>query len=207
MEFGTDLTECARVVADGGVAVVATDTLYGLVADIRCQQAVGRVLAIKGREAGRGVPVLVKHAVQAAEITAFTDEAKLLADAFWPGGLTLVLPTMGSVDRRLHGPGSTVGIRVPDSEIVGCIIDVVGAPITGTSANLSGQAPAATAREAADMFGNAVDYVLDTAVGAAVASTIINLSQKPPIVIREGVIAMPELRVLVPDICVAADEV
>ena len=57
------------------------------------------------------------------------------------------------------------------------------------------------------MLGNAVDYVLDTAVGAAVASTIINLSQKPPIVIREGVIAMPELRVLVPDICVAADEV
>lgn len=207
MELGTDLTQCARVVADGGVVVIATDTLYGLAANIHCAHAVGRVLAIKGREVGRGVPVLARDTAQVAEISVFTDNAKLLGDVFWPGGLTMVLPTVGSVDRRLQGAGSTVGIRVPDSEIVRHIIDVVGAPLTGTSANLAGEPPPATARAAADMLGDAVDYVLDTAVGTAVASTIIDLGQKPPVVIREGVITMAELRALVPEVCMAAHEV
>ena len=205
MEFGPDVTRCARIVSDGGVAVVATDTLYGLVANIHCTEAVGRVLAIKGREIGRGIPVLANDREQAAKISEFGDDAKRLSDVFWPGGLTMVLPASGSIDHRLHGPGSTVGIRVPDSDVVQLIIEIVGAPITGTSANYAGELPPETAKAAADVLGNDVDYVLNTEVGSGTASTIIHLGQTPPVVLREGVIASRELGAILPGLRLAPD--
>ena len=205
MEFGTDVTRCAQIVSAGGVAVVATDTLYGLAANIHCAEAVGRVLTIKGREIGRGIPVLANDWEQAAEITEFGDEARRLSDVFWPGGLTMVLPASESIDHRLQGPASTVGIRVPDSNVVQRIIEIVGAPITGTSANYAGELPPSTAQAAADVLGNDVDYVLNTEVGSGTASTIIHLGQTPPVVLREGVIASRELSAILPGLRLAPD--
>lgn len=205
MEFGPDVTRCAQIISDGGVAVIATDTLHGLAANIHCAHAVGRVLAIKDRDTGRGIPILAKDTAQATELTEFVDDAKLLSDAFWPGGLTMVLPASSSIDHRLQGPGSTVGIRVPDSDVIRLIINIVGAPITGTSANYAGELPPTTAKAAADALGNDVDYVLNTDLTSGAASTIIHLGQTPPVVIREGVIASRELRAILPGLRVAAD--
>ena len=104
MAIAADVARCAKLLADGGVAAIPTDTLYGLAASIRAPEAVGRVLAIKTRSPGGGVPVLVASAAQAAHFAEMSPEARRLAQAFWPGAVTLVLPAR---------PGLTAGCSVP----------------------------------------------------------------------------------------------
>ena len=192
------VTRCATLLANGGVAAIPTDTLYGLAASIGAPQAVARVLGIKTRDPGAGIPVLVESAAQAGEIADMSPNARRLARAFWPGAVTLVLPARPGVDRRLLGPEGTVGVRVPASGVVRELIRRVGAPLTGTSANLHNQPPPMTAQAAADAVGTLVDMVLDGGSGAGAPSTVIDLAQDPPLILRAGAVDAPTIQALVP---------
>ena len=192
------VARCARLLAAGGVAAIPTDTLYGLAASIRAPEAVARVLGIKTRDPGAGIPVLVASVAQAGEIADLSPEARRLARAFWPGALTLVLPAGPCVDRRLLGPDGTVGVRVPASGVVRDLIRLVGAPLTGTSANLHNQPPPMTAQAAAVAVGHVVDLVLDGGPGAGAPSTVIDLAHDPPLILRAGAVDAPAIRAVVP---------
>lgn len=198
MASATAVARCARVLADGGVAAIPTDTLYGLAASIRAPEAVARVLRIKTRNPGTGIPVLVESAAQAGEIADMSPAAHRLARAFWPGATTLVLPANPSVDRRLLGPERTIGVRVPASGVVRELIRLVGAPLTGTSANLHGKPPPMTAPAATDAVGTLVDLVVDGGPGAGAPSTVIDLAQDPPLILRAGAVDAPTIQAVVP---------
>ena len=198
MAIAADLARCAKLLADGGVAAIPTDTLYGLAASIRAPKAVGRVLAIKTRSPGGGVPVLVASAAQAAHFAEMSHEARRLAQAFWPGAVTLVLPARPGVDRRLLGPDGTIGVRVPASDVVRDLVRLVGAPLTGTSANEHDEPPPLTAQEANDAVGHLVDLVLDGGAGGGAPSTVIDLATDPPHILRAGAVDPPTIQAIVP---------
>ena len=200
MASAAEVTRCARLLAAGGVAAIPTDTLYGLAASIRAPDAVARVLRIKRRSPGGGVPVLVESAAQAAEIADLSPGARRLAQAFWPGAVTLVLPARPDVDRRLLGPNGTVGVRVPAAAVVRDLVRLVGAPLTGTSANEHDQPPPMTAQAAGDAVGRLVDLVLDGGAGGGAPSTVIDLARDPPRILRSGAVDAPTIQAVVHDV-------
>ena len=105
--------ECAEVIAAGGVAVIPTDTLYGLAASISNPDAVARVVAIKGHVVDRGMPVLLASAEHVSLVGTAVPFLAELGTAFWPGGLTLVVPALADVTPLVTDARGTVAVRVP----------------------------------------------------------------------------------------------
>jgi L-threonylcarbamoyladenylate synthase len=153
------------------------------------------VLVVKGRSAGRGLPVLLADAAAAhALVGAWPPVADVLVARFWPGALTLVLPRTSRVPDRVAA-GETVAVRVPDHPRTRALIRAAGCPLIGTSANRAGEPPATTAQEAVAALGTVVDVILDggpSPVGRP--STVLDLSA-PPVarVLRAGAIRRDQL--------------
>ncbi len=180
------------------MAAVPTDTLYGLAASIALPHAVARVLQIKGRAAARGMPVLLASTEQAAHVGEAPRYFAQLGAAFWPGGLTLVIRALPGVDRGVQDGRGTVAVRVPGMTVTRELARLVGAPLTGTSANPSAQPPPASAQEARASLGDSVDFVLDGGSVGGTPSTIIDLTTEPVRLIRAGAVPIQELRRIVP---------
>lgn len=193
-EIGRDVAEAARILREGGVVVFPTDTLYGLGAGVWNAVAVERVAAIKGRDRGRGLPVLLAEPGDAISLTEGSPALEALAEAFWPGGLTVVAPAREGVNGLILGPGGTVGLRVPDSEMARRLIRLARTQLTGTSANRGGSPPPVSAQAAWEELGTEVDYVLDGGQAGGQASTVVDISRDPPAVLREGGVTLAELR-------------
>jgi len=127
------------ILRDGGLVAFPTDTVYGLGACARLPEAVARVYDAKHRPRDMALPLLLAHTGQINTVASEVPEiAWLLADRFWPGALTLVLHRSGSVLDVVTGGGATVAVRVPAHPVPLALIEGVGAPVVGTSANLSG---------------------------------------------------------------------
>ena len=195
---GGGVRECAEVIATGGVAVIPTDALYGLAASISNPDAVARVLAIKGRAVDRGMPVLLASAEQVSLVGTSVSFLAELATAFWPGGLTLVVPALADVTPLVTDARGTVGVRVPGMPATRELARLVGSPLTGTSANRAGEPPPVTADEAVAAIGSHVDHVLDGGRVGGRPSSIVDLTTDPPQVLRAGAIHITELRQIVP---------
>ena len=194
------IDRCARVIGGGGVAVVPTDTLYGLAASITNAEAVARVAAIKGRALGTGMPVLLASSEQVAVVGADAPFLQELGAAFWPGGLTLVIPARPEIDPQITDARRTVAVRVPGMAVTREICRRAGAPITGTSANRHGDPPPTTAAEAHAALGDAVDALLDGGPVGGTASTIVDLTGDRPRILRAGAVSWDELRRIAPGI-------
>jgi L-threonylcarbamoyladenylate synthase len=173
----------------GLVVAYPTDTLYGLAADPRSSDAVDRLFALKGRAADKTTPLIAADVEQARRHVRITPLASRLASLFWPGPLTLVLESVGSVDARVLGERSTVAIRVPDQPLAQALARAAEHPITSTSANRSGGAPTAEPDEVARQLPS-LDVLLDggPARGGA-ASTIVDATGHVPVLLRAGAIA------------------
>ncbi len=182
------------------MAAAPTDTLYGLAASIDHPAALARVLRIKRRGAGQGVPLLLASAAQLEQVARPTALSQRLTEAFWPGALTLVLPAAPGVDARLLGPGGTVGVRVPAAAVMRELIAQVGAPLTGPSANRRGAPPPASAQDALAAVGDAVDYVLDGGPAGGDPSTVLDLTSDPPRILRSGAVSAASLRTYAADV-------
>ena len=186
MDAGT-VDRIVAVLEAGGVVVIPTDTVYGLAALPTDAGASARLFALKGR--GADVPVAV--------LCASTEQALALADEpaapgvaavaarWWPGPLTLVLPRRPDVELHLGEPRHTIGLRVPDDDLVRAVADRVG-PIAATSANRHGQPTAVTALEATEQLGPDVDLVVDGGRLEGRSSTVIDATTSPWRVLREG---------------------
>jgi L-threonylcarbamoyladenylate synthase len=183
-----DPLEAARVLADGGVVAFPTETVYGLGAHAERPEAVARVFAIKGRPAGH--PLIV-HGADAGVLDRYAGRiptgARALAEAFWPGPLTLVVPRAAAVPDAVTGGLETVGLRVPDQPLAQAMLAELGAGVAAPSANLFGRTSPTTADHVRDDLGAQVDLILDggpCAVG--VESTILDLAGDEPTILRSG---------------------
>jgi len=158
--------------AVGGVVGLPTDTLYGLVGDPAA------IYAAKQRPAEVHLPVLVADRAAVADLAGrrVPPLAARLMDAFWPGGLTVVVP---------RADGSTVGVRCPDHPVALAVCRAAG-PLPSSSANLHGQPPLTTAAEVATAFGAAVAVVLDAGPCAGAPSTVVDCTGERPALLRLG---------------------
>ena len=179
----------------GGVVAIPTDTLYGLAASAVDPDAVARVFAIKGRPAGMAMPVLLADAedmdLYASDVS---EVARELARRFWPGPLSLVLRRSAALPDAATAGGDTVALRVPDHPVPRAIARRLGAPITGTSANPSGQPPATTAAAVHEQLGDAVDLVVDAGESPiGEGSTVLDATGPTLIVLREGAVSITDI--------------
>ena len=187
--------EAVELLRAGLIVAVPTDTVYGIAADLSLPDAIERLFAAKGRPPERAVAVLLADAVQASVLGVMGPAASLLAERFWPGGLTLVLPVRS--EARLPGVlaagAPTIGVRVPDHPAPRAIAAVLG-PLPTTSANRSGEADARDAAEIAERLGSAVALVLDGGpIRGGPASTVVDCSVALPVVLRAGAIPPAEI--------------
>jgi L-threonylcarbamoyladenylate synthase len=154
------ITEAAEVLRRGGVVAYPTDTLYGLGVDPRCDAAVERLFALKGRGAGAAIALIAADAAQAEGAGRFGPVDRRLAAAFWPGPLTIVVPAAAAFSPLLS-PRGTVGVRVPAHAVARALACALGECLTATSANRSGEMAAVTADEVSGTFGGGIDLLLD----------------------------------------------
>jgi len=183
----TELVEHAvSVLRGGGIVVYPTDTLYGLGSDATDVKAVKRIFEIKGRPYSQPLPVLVSGIKMVEE---FADEvpqvARLLAERFWNGALTIVV----WAKRLSHLGSEKVGFRSPAHEVPLEVVLRLGRPIVGTSANVSGMTGAHDPDEIERWLGGRVDVILDCGrLIESPPSTVIDVTERPPKLIREGAI-------------------
>lgn len=157
--------EAARVLADGGIVLVPTETVVGLVAG---ERALSKLAQIKDRDAAKPIALLTNTADQAFALAREVPPlARKLADLYWPGPLTLVLE---SVD------GGTVGVRVPDHPVVAALLDAYGGHLYATSANMAGEPPPRALVDVDPRVSEAVDVVLEGQPGGGEPSAVVDLT-------------------------------
>ena len=154
--------EAVDLLRAGGIVAVPTDTVYGIAADMALPDAIERLFAAKRRPPEKAVAVLLADAGQAGMLGEIGPAARVLAERFWPGGLTLVLAIRPGIrlPRVLAGGARTIGVRVPDHPAPRALAAVLG-PLPTTSANVSGEPDARDAREVAARLGDALALVID----------------------------------------------
>ena len=193
--FEVELETAANLLREGGIAAVPTETLYGLAADAFNSLAIERVFAIKERPEGMALPVLLADLDQLSlAAKELPDAAFLLAEAYWPGPLTLVLRRAEGLPARLTAGADTVATRVPAHPAPRELARRLGRPITGTSANISGAPDPRTLDELRQQVGDRVDCLIEEGPApAGTASTIVDLSGGEPKLVREGAIPFTEI--------------
>jgi L-threonylcarbamoyladenylate synthase len=192
------IDEALSALRRGGLVAIPTETVYGLAADASNEEAVRRIFAVKGRPADHPLIVHVANAAQmadwAAEIPA---AAAVLADACWPGPLTLLVPRAAHVLSVVTGDRDTVGIRVPAHPMTTELLERFGGGLAAPSANRFGRVSPTTAAHVARDLGDDVDVILDGGpCPVGVESTIVDCTVDPPQILRPGGIPTEQIEAL-----------
>jgi tRNA threonylcarbamoyl adenosine modification protein (Sua5/YciO/YrdC/YwlC family) len=195
------LSAAAHCVASGQLVVLPTDTVYGVGADAFDSTAVTELLAAKGRGRDMPVPVLVgSWTTIEGLVTSVAQRTWDLIEAFWPGGLTLIVEHAPSLVWDLGDTRGTVAVRMPLHPVAIELLETTG-PMGVSSANRTGQPPAMNADEAQEQLGDSVAVYLDGGpVRTGIASTIVDVTGEVPKIVRAGAITADQLRLVVPDI-------
>ena len=188
-------SEAACIIAAGGVIGFRTDTFYGLGADPFNANAIQKIRALKGREETKPILLLISDD---SEVDRFIQQAeffKLVARDHWPAPLTLIGVARAEVPAELTAGTKSLGVRLPDDEDVRALVRACGGALTATSANVSGQPPARTAKEVENYFPAGIDLIVDGGeVTATEASTVLDVSGSKALLVREGAISRDELK-------------
>jgi tRNA threonylcarbamoyl adenosine modification protein (Sua5/YciO/YrdC/YwlC family) len=199
------LRYAAHFLTRGHVVAIPTDTFYGLAADPFNLAAVDEIYRVKGRPETRALPILVNSLEQALMLMRDCEEEAAglssppntfsrLAEAFWPGGLTLVMDASNRVPLKVTANTGKVALRWPKSAVVDQLIHEFEGPITGTSANVSGFPSCSGADQVMKQLGNRLPLVLDGGdTGASLPSTIVELRGEEWKILREGAIPVAEI--------------
>jgi L-threonylcarbamoyladenylate synthase len=213
-ELLTGMRLARSAIGKGELVVLPTDTVYGVAADAFNPKAVARLLEAKGRGRQSPPPVLIPG-IPTLDALAETvpDEVRALVAAFWPGGLTVILPARASLNWDLGDTDGTVALRMPSNRVVLEILSETG-PLAVSSANLTGQPAAMTAQEAQRMLGDSVSIYLDDGeagadypdADAATGSTIVDatgllLPDGKLRIVRSGVISDEAVRAVAGERC------
>jgi L-threonylcarbamoyladenylate synthase len=185
------VVECLQ---QDGLVALPTDTLYALAADVTNDLAVIRLFDAKKRSRDLALPILIATASDASRHAEVTPLSLKLAERYWPGPLTMVLKRKAAFNSLALAGGDSIGLRVPDHAVPLAVISLLGHAITGTSANRSGKKPSLTADDVVDQFGDDVDLVVDGGpVPVGIQSTLVDLTEERPRLLREGAIKREEL--------------
>lgn len=193
--IGTDVSLAARLLREGGLVAFGTETVYGLGANAFDPRAVARVFEAKGRPRFDPLIVHLPDREAVGEVTeSFSETAAGLADVFWPGPLTLVVPKRAAVPDLVTAGRATVGVRVPAPEITRRLLAEAAVPIAAPSANPFGRISPTTAEHVAEQLGGAVDYILDCGpCGVGVESTVVDVTEEGPVLLRPGGVTLEAL--------------
>jgi L-threonylcarbamoyladenylate synthase len=193
------IVRAARILRDGGVAVFPTETVYGIGADIRCAESVGRVFALKKREPSQPLMAHCASPLQMLEyVTEVPQWVQPLISRFWPGPLALVFRSTDNVPPVVTGGGRTIGIRMVGHPVARDLLEELGAPIAGTSANLHGEAATSLFREISPALLIQTDVALDAGrCGKDAPSTVLDVTCKPPRMVRVGAVSVQEIEAVV----------
>jgi L-threonylcarbamoyladenylate synthase len=189
------IRELAAAFLEDEVAAYPTETFYALGAASFSKRAVEKVYRLKKREPGKPLPVVASDMDMVMAISASLPPSfRPLAEEFWPGPLTLVLPAAAGLPEFLLGPGRTIAVRIPPSSWLRGLVREISQPLTATSANLSGEKGLADPAEVIALFRGRIDIVVDGGPSPGGApSTIVDLSSSEPRILRIGKI--PEARI------------
>lgn len=186
------ISEAASTVAGGGTVIFPTETVYGIGADLRCTAAILQVCRLKQRSVGQ--PQLVHCSSErqlAGLVQDIPDAARKLIAAFWPGPLALIFKAVPGLPSTVIGPGNTVGIRMLAHPVTCALIEELGSPLAGTSANLHGRPATSDFTRLSPELLEGVDIALDSGVcGTDVASTVLDVSSDVPRLLRKGVVSL-----------------
>lgn len=189
----TSQSELVEVVRSGQPILVPTDTVYGIAADPANPHAVAELFQLKGRPPEKALPVLGSDVAALEKVAVFNEPARALARLFWPGALTLVLPRAEGFDHDLGGgDDGSIAVRVPNSTPLRALLDRTG-PLAVTSANRSGEEPAATLEEALLVFGSTTPALDGGEAAAGEPSTVLSLLGAPEI-LRQGAISLSAIQ-------------
>lgn len=195
------IERAVRILRAGGLVAIPTETVYGLAADASSPAAIRHLYAVKGRPLGH--PVIVHIAgIETLPLwaSAVSPEARQLAEACWPGPLTLILPRTSNVPDEITGGRATVGMRVPDHPLALTLLRAFGGGLAAPSANRFGRVSPTTADDVRADLGTDVDLVLDGGpCGVGVESTILDCSEEggPPTILRSGGVTAERIEAII----------
>jgi len=190
------ISRAAESLRNGGLVAFPTETVYGLGADALNPEAVRRIFVAKGRPLDN--PIIV-HVGGPEDLGALADdvpaEAARLMGQFWPGPLTLILRKSGQLPPEVTGGQDTVAVRMPRNTVALALVRALGRPIAAPSANLSGRPSPTTAGHVLHDLGGRIDIILDGGpVEVGIESTVLDLSQHPPVILRPGAVTREDLK-------------
>lgn len=190
-----EIERAAEIILSGGLVACPTETVYGLCADATSEEAVRRIFTAKGRDEKKPISVFVLGMEDASALCRDIPEAAYrIAERYFPGPVTLVLKKRECVSDALTAGGDTVGVRCPDNAAVLELMKLTGRPLTGTSANISGEPSAVSAEEAFRAFDGRIEAVIDGGrCCGGVPSTVIDLTGGAIRILREGAVSQAEI--------------
>lgn len=187
-----NIEKAVEVLKSGGIALLPTDTVFGICCRIDNEQSLERLFKIKKRDEHQAVPVLVSSTDMAKEyLLPFSERVEKLMEDYWPGGLTIVLPCKEEkVLPLVRGSSSTLGVRMPDFLPLFQIIEKVGVPIVGTSANFHGLPSVSKWKDLDPDLVGLSDYVLKEDSLGSKSSTVVDCSKEPWTILRPGAVEL-----------------
>jgi L-threonylcarbamoyladenylate synthase len=189
------LQVASAAILNGSVISVPTETFYALSADPFNLRAVEQVFLIKGRQDWKPL-LLLADSIDQVETVAhdIPDAFYKIAERFWPGPLTLILPAANTVPRKITGGTGTVAVRIPDQAVTRLLIRAIDMPLVGTSANLSGRPSCSTPEQVLQQLGGKIELVLDYGdTRGTTPTTILDVTREPARLVREGAIPREEV--------------
>jgi L-threonylcarbamoyladenylate synthase len=192
---GPTLAAALDCLKQGGLVAFPTDTLYGLAADVMNDEAVMKLFQAKRRPLTEPLPILIQSIDQAGDLAkGMRNLALKLGIRFWPGPLTMVLDRSPAFQSLALAGGDSVALRIPDHDVPLALIRSLGRPVTGTSANRSGESPPGTAQEVIEQLNDDIEIVVDAGpCPLGIESTVVDLRNDRPRLLREGAISRQEL--------------
>ena len=186
--------EIAKLIRDGGMVAIPTDTVYGLAIAANSFSAIENMKAAKGRPEEKPFPMMVATVEQLETVAIVTARERVVIDRFMPGALTVIFKKQESLALEITNGFKTVGIRMPDDEWVLNLIKLVGCPLLVPSANLSGADVCTNHTEVLSQLDGRIDAVVAGNSKGALSSTIIDMTEKEIKVLRSGKISLEEIK-------------
>ena len=199
------ISEAADLIKAGELVVLPTETVYGLGANALDGQAVAKIFQAKNRPQFNPLIIHVADRLAAEKFVHMNERAQKIADAFWPGPLTLILPRRDNsgVSDLVSAGLETLAVRVPSHKIMQTVMKRAGVPIAAPSANASGEPSATTPKHAAESLRENVSYILAAgACNVGLESTVLDLSGDVPIILRPGAITAEDIKPYLGDVAI-----
>ncbi|MCL1990077.1 MAG: L-threonylcarbamoyladenylate synthase [Defluviitaleaceae bacterium] len=201
------INEAVQLLRQGDVVGIPTETVYGLAADARSDVAVRKIFEAKGRPADNPLIVHIGTVDQIDElVTDVSANARLLMAHFWPGALTLILPSKGTVSASVTAGLPTIGIRMPNHPVALALLRDVQLPLAAPSANLSGKPSPTSAAHVIDDLANRIPGVVDGGYcNIGLESTVIDMTSDVPVILRPGGISKAQIEAIIGSVSMADD--